>query len=142
MQVYLKATLIAAALGLSTTSLAYPSPLSPRQSSTLPNITVIDYEAGFCDSGGVAVSYGTFGSGYCLPVLVDSYKFPQLPNNNCSFTLYDGTHDCNTTLPHVTQVGITQIPAGNGTKCVVGGVETGGEGVDGPTRSGRYSCDV
>jgi hypothetical protein len=135
-QVYFKATLLTAALGLLTTTLATPLALSPRQNTTAPSTAISSYIGGMCGfaggSGYEIPGDGTITSGDCFKFDAYAYGVFTLPDISCNFTTYN-SNTCNNGTEDTTY----QLPAGGAEVCVDGGAYDGGTHT---TRSGKYLC--
>lgn len=128
------ASMLASAYSLAIPQVTTGGPFPPWPSNT----TVIYYdgimEEKMCTN---ACGSGMLTPSMCTPLKWDAIGVVAVPSNDCVFTLYKGSKDCEVSVNATvaaTQVETWQIPAGNETSCVDVGAGSG------DSVSGMWAC--
>ena len=126
----------ALAMALPQTTSFINEPTTGGVNPTFPtNITITYYQGvSSAASCGTSVATGALEADTCTQFCTMGIAISQVPSNNCTFTLYQGSSTCEA---DANQTSTNAIPAGEGEVCIEVGVE---DGCDFQYASGVWSC--
>ena len=115
-------------------SLPCTEPPTNGSHALAPSNTTIAYYQGSAEVGlqcFVQVGSDVIQAGHCLPFTVNAITISEVPDNNCTFTLFSGSTSCDPNQAEGSATSVVQsmsvIEAGNGTMCIETSVQDGGK---------------